>query len=145
MGIDICQACSCCNHCDSRHVEGIGPDEARCPLDPEVTEAEIRARLEEQGLSKEDQEESLKSVTKFIELSMAKERLTNQVKALEGAIPDDLRADGWVVAVHNDYRQNDTPHTFWLLTHPDGRWIKGEGATDAEALTQCRTLASQKK
>lgn len=51
---------------------------------------------------------------------------------------DDLRAAGWSVAVHNDYRLNGEPHTFWLFTHPDGRWIKGEGRTDAEALAACR-------
>lgn len=48
-----------------------------------------------------------------------------------------LRADGWSVAVHNDYRLNGEAHTFWLWTHPNGRWIKGEGGTDEEALSQC--------
>lgn len=52
-------------------------------------------------------------------------------------VPDDLRAEGWAVAVHNDYRLNGEAHTFWLFTK-DGRAIKGEGRTDAEALTQCR-------
>jgi hypothetical protein len=50
---------------------------------------------------------------------------------------DQLRAAGWSVAVHNDYRLHGEPHTFWLWTHPDGRWIKGEGRTDAAALEQC--------
>ena len=45
-----------------------------------------------------------------------------------------LRAEGWMVAVHNDYRLNGELHTFWLFTHPDGRWIKGEGRTDSDAL-----------
>lgn len=49
-----------------------------------------------------------------------------------------LREAGWSVAVHNDYRINGEPHTFWLWTHPNGRWIKGEGRTDADALAQCR-------
>lgn len=53
-----------------------------------------------------------------------------------------LRADGWSVAVHNDYRQDGEPHTFWLFTHPDGRWIKGEGRTDAEALEAARAHAA---
>jgi hypothetical protein len=48
---------------------------------------------------------------------------------------DKLRADGWVVAVHNDYRQNGEAHTFWLLTKGN-RFIKGEGRTDPEALAQ---------
>lgn len=50
---------------------------------------------------------------------------------------DKLREAGWSVAVHNDYRLNGEAHTFWLWTHPDGRWIKGEGRNDADALSQC--------
>lgn len=46
------------------------------------------------------------------------------------------------MAVHNDYRLNGVPHTFWLLTHPDGRYVKGEGRTDAEALTAIRLALS---
>jgi len=45
-----------------------------------------------------------------------------------------LRNEGWRVAVHNDYRQDGRDWTFWLLTHPDGRWIKGEGISDGLAL-----------
>jgi len=44
-----------------------------------------------------------------------------------------LRKAGWSVAVHNDYRLNGWPHTFWLFTHPSGWWAKGEGLSDAEA------------
>jgi hypothetical protein len=47
-----------------------------------------------------------------------------------------IRAAGWMVAVHNDYKQNGELFTFWLFTHPDGRWLKGEGRTDAEALAR---------
>jgi len=47
--------------------------------------------------------------------------------------PDDLRAAGWSVAVHNDYRLNGRFHTFWLFTK-DGRAVKGEGQSDREAL-----------
>jgi hypothetical protein len=54
------------------------------------------------------------------------------------SLPDDLRKNGWTVAVHNDYRQDGAPHTFWLLTK-DGRAVKGEGRTDGEALDQIRT------
>lgn len=46
-----------------------------------------------------------------------------------------LRSEGWMVAIHNDYRINGEAMTFWLFTHPDGRWVKGEGKTDAEAVT----------
>jgi hypothetical protein len=47
-----------------------------------------------------------------------------------------LRRTGWMVAVHNDYRLGGKFMTFWLLTHPDGTWIKGEGKTDRAALAQ---------
>lgn len=52
-----------------------------------------------------------------------------------------LRANGWSVAVHNDYHQNGRDCTFWLLTHRCGIWIKGEGGSDVEALTDCETQA----
>lgn len=48
----------------------------------------------------------------------------------------ELRSQGWAVAVHNDYRQGGDARTFWLFTHPDGRWLKGEGRTDAEAIAE---------
>ena len=48
-----------------------------------------------------------------------------------------LRALGWSVAVHNDYKSNGLPMTFWLFTHPSGRWVKGEAASDEEALKEC--------
>ncbi|MAZ40563.1 hypothetical protein CL654_00390 [bacterium] len=51
--------------------------------------------------------------------------------------PDDLRKDGWTVAVHNDYRLNGKSYTFWLLTKGE-RCIKGEGKTDKEALDEIR-------
>ena len=46
-----------------------------------------------------------------------------------------LRAAGWMVAVHNDYRQDGKLMTFWLFTR-DGFAVKGEGETDAEALAR---------
>ena len=67
------------------------------------------------------------------------ERWAAEVRELPSAGIDrllDLRRAGWSVAVHNDYRQDDAPMTFWLLTHPDGRWVKGEGLSDAYALEQ---------
>lgn len=61
------------------------------------------------------------------------------------ASPDDLRAAGWAVAVHNDYRLGGKTHTFWLLTQ-NGRAVKGEGRTDAEALDAIRAeVAGQKR
>jgi hypothetical protein len=47
-----------------------------------------------------------------------------------------LRGAQWMVAVHNDYRLNGNLMTFWLFTHPCGRFIKGEGNSDTEAVTQ---------
>ena len=45
-----------------------------------------------------------------------------------------LRAAGWMVGVHNDYRQDGKLHTFWLFTHRSGEYIKGEGLSDEEAV-----------
>lgn len=45
----------------------------------------------------------------------------------------ELRRRGWSVAVHNDYMQDGTPHTFWLFTK-GGRCVKGEATTDEAAL-----------
>lgn len=49
----------------------------------------------------------------------------------------ELREAGWMVAVHNDYRQDGAFMTFWLFTHPQGFFVKGEGADDMLALRQC--------
>ena len=51
---------------------------------------------------------------------------------------NELRSAGWSVAVHNDYRIGAEAFTFWLLTHPNGRWVKGEGCNDLSALVGCR-------
>lgn len=40
-----------------------------------------------------------------------------------------------MVAVHNDYRLEEKFYTFWLFTHPSGRYVKGEGKTDHEAVS----------
>jgi len=67
----------------------------------------------------------------------------NSLKATTAAhgVPDDLRAHGLSVAVHNDYRINGVAHTFWLFTDDvSGMSYKGEGRTDAEALNQIREL-----
>jgi hypothetical protein len=63
--------------------------------------------------------------------------LTAERERLEAASPDDLRKQGWAVAVHNDYRLNGERCTFWLLTRGD-RCAKGEGRTDADALNEIR-------
>lgn len=53
-----------------------------------------------------------------------------------GELLDQMRSLGWSVAVHNDYQQNGRKMTFWLFTHPSGRWVKGEGSSDAVALAE---------
>lgn len=53
----------------------------------------------------------------------------------------DLREAGLTVAVHNDYRQDGEPRTFWLMTAVHkGQMIalKGEGKSDEEALDLIR-------
>jgi hypothetical protein len=63
--------------------------------------------------------------------------LESENATLKESSPGDIRTKGWMVAVHNDYRQNGENHTFWLFTRGD-RCAKGEGKTDAEALNQVR-------
>ena len=55
---------------------------------------------------------------------------------------DQLHRAGLSVAVHNDYKQNGVPMTFWLFTHPDGYWFKGEGTSNLEALQVVAGLLS---
>ena len=53
--------------------------------------------------------------------------------------PDDIREDGWAVAVHNDYFVDGKFHTVWLFTNSSGKYLKGEGKTDREALDKVRS------
>jgi hypothetical protein len=54
----------------------------------------------------------------------------------------EMRAKGWTVAVHNDYRLNGQPMTFWLFTHEASeRFVKGEGPTDWAAVKQALAAA----
>lgn len=55
----------------------------------------------------------------------------------QASIPDDIRAAGWMVAVHNDYTHGGEPFTFWGFSRDD-RWVKGEGYEDADALERVR-------
>jgi hypothetical protein len=56
-----------------------------------------------------------------------------------------LREVGWTVAVHNDYRQGGKLMTFWLFTHPDGRWLKGEAESDRQAVMEVMRQAFKGK
>lgn len=57
---------------------------------------------------------------------------------------ESMRADGWTVAVHNDYRLNGAFHTFYLFTHPSGVWAKGEGKSDREAIAAAAEEAADR-
>lgn len=46
-----------------------------------------------------------------------------------------MRQAGWMVAAHNDYNLDGKFGTFWLFVKDD-RAVKGEGATDFEALSE---------
>ncbi len=57
--------------------------------------------------------------------------------------PDDIRAAGWSVSGHNDYRQDNASHTYWSFVRTEkgakiGQEVHGEGLTDAEALNSIR-------
>ena len=63
-------------------------------------------------------------------------------QAVRGS-PDDLRARGLTVAIHNDYRLNGESMTFWIMVFKTRHMeaaiaFKGEGTTDQEALDQIR-------
>jgi hypothetical protein len=55
-----------------------------------------------------------------------------------------MRQHGWRVAVHNDYSIGGRDMTFWLFTHPKtGRFVRGEGDSDAEAVSKAFQAASE--
>jgi hypothetical protein len=70
----------------------------------------------------------------YLDAAAAKAALSARDAA---ASPDDLRARGWTVAVHNDYRVGGRSYTFWLFTK-NCIAIKGEGVSDSIALDQVR-------
>ena len=53
----------------------------------------------------------------------------------------DLRGNGWLVAAHNDYHLSGHLMTFWLFTHPNGRFVKGEAFDDRAAVVIARDAA----
>ena len=97
--------------------------------------------LEEQVLDEQEAAE-LEEDKKALEASEGELNELIRVKAIEAvdrhlAHPDDIRAKGWSVAAHNDYRFDGSAWTFWLFTKA-GICVKGEGRTDASALMQVR-------
>lgn len=83
-------------------------------------------------------------------MSDEREDLLKRCWDAERSHPDDLRAAGLTVAVHNDYTLNGERMTFWLMTYPlppekvefrsgvKTIAFKGEGKTDQEALDRIR-------
>ena len=47
-----------------------------------------------------------------------------------------LRAMGWCVGIHNDYRVAGEARRLWLLTKPEGSYVKGEGTGEGTALSE---------
>ena len=54
-------------------------------------------------------------------------------------LPDDIRAAGWIVGVHNDYILAGERFTLWLFTNGDNQFVRGEGRTDTDALDNVRS------
>lgn len=78
---------------------------------------------------------------------MTKEQFLERASVCIAGNAEDLRAKGFAVAVHNDYRQGGKKMTFWVVTRegPDGiEAFKGEGETDADALGLIRAKVAQK-
>lgn len=134
---------------DDPETEGYGWNDAQMFMDLEQVEAGL-ADLREQAVDaasywaatcmacgRSRKEPSL--ACSFAHLDVASYHTGRQEaqKHLGASLPDDLRLQGWAVAIHNDYRQGGVQHTFWLFTK-NGSALKGEGATDAEALDEVR-------
>lgn len=65
----------------------------------------------------------------------------NVTSFVNTSVPDDIRAKGWMVAVHNDYKLNGVFNTFWLFTKDHNGTtiaVKGEGVSDSIALNKVR-------
>lgn len=57
-----------------------------------------------------------------------------------------MRDEGWMVAVHNDYRLNGEAFTFWLFTNfRNNTFVQGEAKTDEEALENIRIELLQRQ
>lgn len=81
-------------------------------------------------------------VREYVAVEDVEGRITEAVSTERERCADDIRAEGWTVAVHNDYRIHGEAHTFWLFTRGN-RCVKGEGRTDAEALNRVRAAIRQ--
>ena len=54
-----------------------------------------------------------------------------------------LREADWRIAIHNDYTLNGADMTFLLMTHPSGRFVKGEAMCYEDAIAQCFSAVSR--
>lgn len=106
------------------HSQGLDMLAGRGGLSP----CEALAIADRRAWHRMDQGEAIKALE-----AIGSARLAND----DPSSPNDLRAAGWSVAVHNDYKLADVAHTFWLMTKGN-ECRKGEGRTDAEALDQIR-------
>ena len=57
---------------------------------------------------------------------------------------DKLHQLGWSIASHHDMQVRGRLRTFYLLTHPSGIWVKGDGPDQLTALTRAYTAAQQR-
>lgn len=84
-------------------------------------------------------------------MKVSQEMMDRFYEGVRGSAAD-LREQGGMVAVHNDYRLNGESYTFWQMTFPIGPWHRdgnrlialiGEGKTDAEALDKIRAQLAE--
>lgn len=109
------------------------------PYGEHAKQLEARAKKEREEEKKQPAKEGPASRFDRIEPSVPKEVTPSEMPSvLHRRDPSDIRAQGWMVAVHNDYKLNGVDHTFWLFTNREGKYVKGEGFTDEEALDKVR-------
>ena len=128
----------------TRRIRELEKQVEKASTDPNVLYAPIAARYfqfiteaSEQRISLVPWTKRLAALRKALGL---RERLTEpEINIGDPSNANDIRALGWMVAVHNDYLLGDVPYAFWLFTNSTtGKFVKGEGRTDADALNEVR-------
>jgi hypothetical protein len=102
---------------------------------PEAQE-QIQAILREYGVTYRDvtEEEADSAGSKIADiLRLDKAKMDTKKRSLTSMLRL-LREAGWMVAVHNDYRQDGKLFTFWMFTHTCGKFLKGEAERDEDAV-----------
>ena len=64
-------------------------------------------------------------------------KLAEETRRARASVPDDIRALGWTVAVHSDYRHGAALYTRWIFIQHE-KAVRGEGETDRDALNVVR-------